>query len=337
MSKKATATDMIEFNPFLGGGDPAEGIDLEIGDTGDTVLEEATTDETEEAPQTEEQPKEQEQSESEPEQPEDDEPAAAEDAAPDTPTAAAEDEDARIPKSRLEREAEKRRELEAANNRLQAQMRELQQRLESNKQPDAPKIELDEATTGRAQELFQAIGDENLDEASKIFQEIIRSTAETAARSAVQDIDGKIEQGASRHTTKLTVGQTIEELKATYPVLDDNADEYDSERVEETLVFQDMFINKGFDPATALRKAAEKVMGYSQPAQPQQAGSAPVPPPKKASPKKVAEAANAQPPRTDGTSTKAAESDTPSIASMSLEDFEKLTASELAKIRGDFL
>jgi len=339
MSKKNQQA-AIEFNPFAGGdGDGIEdiiGTEDEVLDFGnevvDTESEETDAQETAETQTDSEEDSTEEQStESETAQ-EDDEvitpsqEEAAQGQQEDT-------HDSTIPKSRLERETAKRRELEEMNRRLQQKVAEIERSRHAQQDGERVSVEFSDEIKNQAQKIFQAIGDENLEDASEMFNNILKTVAEQAVAKATADIDTKVAQGAEDFTNRQTVAGTITQLKQEYPELDQDSDNYNQDAVDETLLFQKYFIEKGQDPATALRKAASKVMGTAE-----AAPASTTLPPKQASPKQVAEANNSQPPRTRGqTNSSKSDVNKVDITKLSDEEFEQLAEKELKKLRGDFI
>lgn len=325
-------TPMEEFDPYLGGNQEHEDIidsdePLDFGNFLDDAVGEEET--HEDAPQQEAQP--QEDQEAEPAQDETEE-VAVEASEPEPESD--HDDETHIPKSRLEREAAKRRELEEMNRRLQQQMKDLERSIQQGGSDTRVSVDIDDDLQAQAQKIFEAIGDENLDDASKMFNDVIKAVATRAAETAVAGIDERIERGAERYTTSRTVTTIINKLKSDYPELDESAPEFNQDYVDETLLFQRHFIEKGLDAATALERAAQRVLPAAAPTQTTQA----TPPPKRRSTREAAEVANAQPPKIRGQSTQADTSMTKiDIAGMSDEEFTALAAKELKKMRGDFL
>lgn len=341
MTKK---TEAIEFDPFLGGDDSNYDIEEALPET--TKVEE-----TDEAPALSNQPIEEieepaklddgvqdddndsQTKEPEPQTESENEEAGEEDRADVAEADGRESDEPHIPKSRLDREAARRRELEQSNQQLMAELQRFKQQMDANVNNKPDDFQLGEEVGKKANELFQAIGDENLDQASQIFNDILKETARTAADRALQNIDTKIEQGTTRHTTAMSVQETIESLKQQYPQLDDsNDDSFDQDAVDETLLYQRYYIDKGYNPANALRMAADRIVGQStQVTAPTRAT------PKKRSVKETTDLANAQPPKTTGLTNTAPKAREVDLMTMPLDDFEKLTQAELAKLRGDYL
>lgn len=327
MSGKKPQQPAVDFDPFLGGDDGVNDIAEEEMSLDFGNQFEPEDDEEETAPPASEPPAD----DTPPPAPDETEAEPPAETPSETPPAQEPPEDATIPKSRLERETAKRRELEEMNRRLQEKIRQFENSVQRDDDTRVS-VEFSEDIQKQAQKIFQAIGDENLDEASEMFNNVLKNVAEQAALAATSNIDEKINRGAQAVNNQQSVAGAISELKQRYPELDNDAEEFNEESVEETLLFQRFFIDKGLDPASALRRAAEKVMGAAE-------GTAPVsttPPERKPSVRDITQAQNSQPPRTRGQTNRATDQvRKKSISEMSDEEFEQLSGKELKMLRGD--
>lgn len=231
-----------------------------------------------------------------------------------------------IPKWRLDREVRRRRALE---EQLQAtRSRGIQPAPLDESQ--LPKIDVG----ARAKEMFDKVLDGDMDASVQTFSDIIADVIKQTTQTVTSSVDQRVQQATRETQTRSSTQQVISRLKDTYEVLDDTSDKFDPDLTARTLTFQRAYIDEGLTPADALEQAAEDAIKLMRPEvlQARAPVNKPIAPARNV--KQKVEAARQQPPRTKGLSQK--ESRTVNIFSMKDEDFEKLTAAELARLRGDF-
>lgn len=230
--------------------------------------------------------------------------------------------DVRIPKDRFDEVNERRK---AAEKRVQ----ELEARL------NAPTTESNFDFDAAEQDYMNAVLDGDHAKAQQLRRDIraqeLQMVKQTAAQAAAQ----------AKEATKaeLSFEQTVADLEATYPQFNQTSDQYDQSLVDEVLELHKGYLGQGYDPSTAMNKAARliaKANGLGKPAEP-----APTPaptqkaPPTKPTPEQVQaklDKAERQPPVQAGNANKTQEQD---YTRLTDEEYEALPKETLRRIRGD--
>ena len=230
----------------------------------------------------------------------------------------------RIPKSRFDEVNERRK---AAERRLAE--------IEKKNQADGGEAKIDFDFDAKEDEYMDAVLDGDKDKARSIRQEIRQAETQLYQQQMQQA------STSTREATKaeLELKSTVERLQAEYPVFDGNSDRYDQNLTEEALDLFEGFKSRGYDPATAMRRAVRYVVranGLEDAADEADEVPAEKPTQHKAKPeegkRKVKRAAK-QPPQPSPRDV----SDSADVMNMTEDEFDKLSDQELAKLRGDLI
>jgi len=228
----------------------------------------------------------------------------------------------RIPKKRFDEINERRK---AAERRLAE--------LEAERKASDPGQYVDFDFDAKEELYAQHVLDGDLAKAKEIRAEIRR--AEQAAFEKMAE--NRAMKVGERQKLQSELDSTIVELNAAYPVYDPSSPSYDQDVVDETLELQRGFIDRGYTPAVALRRAAEYVAAVNglQPAAEMTAVAEPekVVPIKKPDIAKKIAAAEKQPPKQQGRNS--ASEALLDLDSMSEEEFDALPESKRRALRGD--
>jgi hypothetical protein len=261
------------------------------------------------------------------------EPGAEAEAEPETEAVAEEsNRDAfQIPKSRLDKEI-------ARKKALQNQVEELQRRLDGQQNGVAPQqSEFVFEGGDDPRKMFDKVLEGDLDTANDLFSSMVSKAVNAGITSATQGIETRVRDQVKQVQRQQTEGEVAEQLENTYDFYRADSDDYDEGLVEETLAIRDSFINRGYEPADAMRQAADYVIRVNKPeliatqeaVAPAQQTRNP-----NAVQKNVA-AANQQPPSLP-TSTQGSKAPPEiDLSSLSIEEFDALPKATLARLRGD--
>jgi len=325
--------DDKNFDEFAGG-DGREDFDASALDRGDTPEEEAdptdaaiahlveVADEAEAAEGEEEVESELESDEGGLEGEEVEEEVEEEEEVKEAATSKSDDKAHMVPKSRMDEEIARRRQLEDRLAKLE----------ESAKPEVAPEPEFD--FDGKEAEYMDAVLDGETDKAQKVRKEI---------RSAERDSMAKELRGEIHNTTNVTKQQldldvAVSDMMASYPVLDSNSDQADTDLIADANELMGMYADKGMAQADALRKAVRMTLASSMPEllQPKAVETKPAAKKRETDVNAKLEAANKQPAKLAGESAATRDNDVVNISTMTDSDFEKLSEAQMHRLRGDF-
>lgn len=304
--------------PNVFGGDPIEEPDYDISQRGDEVPsyedqlmaeQEAKAEPAPEAsaPEPEEPP--------EPETPEPE----VEEEKPEEEEPKEKKQNRFVPRDRLNEVLEQKR---AAERRLQ----ELEARLA---QPVAiEQFDFD----SKEKEYMSAVLEGDEAKALDIRREI--RTAELTAAQRVAEAQALQAKTAIRAEAEFEA--VVTKLSTDYPVFDPNAEDYNQELVDEALELQSGFVQRGYTPADAMNRAVKYVAKMHDLVPETEKAKAPKAEPKRGTStvRSKLELAAAQPPMQVGTANADAE---PDYRTLSDADWDKLPASTIARLRGDFM
>ena len=328
--------DSIDDNNFdeFAGGDGREDFDASALDRGDTPEEEAdptdaaiahlveVADEAEAAEGEEEVESELEGDEAGLEGEEVEEEVEEEEEVKEAATSKSDEKAHMVPKSRMDEEIARRRQLEDRLAKLE----------ESAKPEVAPEPEFD--FDGKEAEYMDAVLDGETDKAQKVRKEI---------RSAERDSMAKELRGEIHNTTNVTKQQldldvAVSDMMASYPVLDSNSDQADTDLIADANELMGMYADKGMAQADALRKAVRMTLASSMPEllQPKSVETKPAAKKRETDVNAKLEAANKQPAKLAGESAATRDNDVVNISTMTDSDFEKLSEAQMHRLRGDF-
>lgn len=227
-----------------------------------------------------------------------------------------------VPKSRMDEEIARRRQLEDRLAKLE----------ESAKPEVAPEPEFD--FDGKEAEYMDAVLDGETDKAQKVRKEI---------RSAERDSMAKELRGEIHNTTNVTKQQldldvAVSDMMASYPVLDSNSDQADTDLIADANELMGMYADKGMAQADALRKAVRMTLASSMPEllQPKAVETKPAAKKRETDVNAKLDAASKQPAKLAGESAATRGDDVVNISTMTDSDFEKLSEAQMQRLRGDF-
>ena len=227
-----------------------------------------------------------------------------------------------VPKSRMDEEIARRRQLEDRLAKLE----------ESSKPEVAPEPEFD--FDGKEAEYMDAVLDGETDKAQKVRKEIRSAERDSMAKELRQDI---------HNTTNVTKQQldldvAVSDMVASYPVLDSNSEQADANMIADANELMGMYADRGMAQADALRKAVRMTLASNMPEllQPKAVGSKPALKKRTTDVNKKLEAANKQPAKLAGESAATRGNDVVDISTMTDADFEKLSDAQMKRLRGDF-
>lgn len=217
-----------------------------------------------------------------------------------------------IPKERLDQELAKRRQLEN-------QLKELQQNQPT--EPEQVPFDFDEAETRYADALME--GETNKAKA-------VRKEIRAAERAQIEaEVSQKVEVAKTQNRAQMALEAEVAKVTAERPELDLNGPQANPEKIDETNELMTAFLNTGYNPVDALRKAVGyvyKTAGIND------TGPAVIPDLKPAM--KPVPKATKQPAKMTGESQRTANKKDPKL--MTTDDFSKLSGDELKRLRGDF-
>lgn len=230
-----------------------------------------------------------------------------------------------IPKQRFDEVNERRKAAERRNAELEA----------AAKAAD-PANAVDFDFDSKEEEYAKLVLDGDLDQAKSVRREI--RSAEQKAYEVMADTRAKKVQSDVQVVQDFNA--MVVEMSTTFPVFDPDAEIYDKELVDEAVEMQKGYVERGYLPAAALRKAASYVAranGYApvgeQPLAAAEPEAKPKPVAKKLDLQKKLDAAAKQPPMQAGRGMgEEGEFDLDSIPE---DEFDALPESKLRALRGD--
>lgn len=325
--EEKAALDMSQYLPEETG---AEESDLEGLDFGNDFDENAPApEESEPEAVVEEEEAEVEEEttevEAEVEEEPEEEPEIQEEVAAEEPEQEAEAKAPMIPKRRLDDVLAKQRKAEQEAAELRKQLLEAQEK--ANAQPD---VDIKALSKSRN----EAILDGDLDKAAELDEQIYN--ARTTGGNSAEQLS--IEEIEERVSMKLELKTTVDTVFGQYPQFDTNSDQFDEDLNNEALVFQQAYLNQGYSPAEAVRRAADAALRVVRPdlMQSSEPKKAPVVEKRKTNVKKNVEAANSQPPKLNqGESGGKSSSEMVDITKLTDEEFDALPEATRARLRGD--
>ena len=227
-----------------------------------------------------------------------------------------------VPKSRMDEEIARRRQLEERLAKLE----------ERSKPEEAPEPEFD--FDGKEAEYMDAVLDGETDKAQQVRKEIRSAERDSMAKELRKDI---------HNTTNVTKQQldldvAVSDMVASYPVLDSNSEQADADMIADANELMGMYAEKGMAQADALRKAVRMTLASSMPEllQPKAVESKPTAKKRTTNVKQKLEAANKQPAKLAGESAATRGNDVVDISTMTDADFDKLSDAQMKRLRGDF-
>lgn len=309
------------------GADPGE-LDLEDvpeGTVTDTMPPDEPTEEEPAAEPAEEEPASEE--ETPVEEPAEETPV--EEPAPEDGTTDGDEEPDVVPMARLKKETRRRKQQEE-------RIAELEQRLAA--QGDS-EIALDLKTD--IAEFQKQLLDGNTDASGEALNALLQRAVKVGQDSITSTLDARVEAIAARSQQTSTVDEVIADLTTTYPVFNDQAQEFDPALSNRANALASAYMQEGQDPATAFELAAEDALrAYRPDLLPQEQPKIDpavkekvVTERRKKAVEKTVQAANQPAPMPTQTTV----DDKPDVMALSDKEFASLTERELAIARGDYI
>ena len=179
----------------------------------------------------------------------------------------------------------------------------------------------------------EAVLDGDLDKAAEIDEQLHAATQQIASEPIDMDaLEARVE-------AKMELKSTLTSVFKEYPQLDTDSDVFDEDLNAEALVFQSAYLNQGYLPAEAVRRAANAAVRVVRPelltetAEPKAAVKT-----RKTNVKDNVEASNAQPPKMNqGESGGKTSSEMVDITKLTDEEFDALPEATRARMRGDLV
>lgn len=246
--------------------------------------------------------------------------------------------DSRIPLSRHKDILAKERAQREALERQLAQYQGAEKVASTNE--DLTKLE--DNIVSMEKQYNKLLADGEIDKAAELMSKIRiaeRNMVETKAEMRAQ-----VAEARARESARYDIA--LERVEESYPQLNPDADEYDSEMLQDVADLKNVYQGRGMTPTKALQAAVKKLLGVEDRDQKQATEVAPrvtekdvAAERKKAAVSKTADAVRRTPPSTKDVgmdSDKAGGGLSPKdVMGMKQEEFAKLTDEQLAKLRGD--
>ena len=235
-----------------------------------------------------------------------------------------------VPKARLD-------EVLAKQKALQKKLDE-QTSKEAEVLAEAPQYDFEAKET----EYQEAILDGDIAKAN-----LVRSEIRAADREQTMfEVQQKLGQTVQQSQELINLQTAANELEVSYPILDENSQEFNADIQKEVIELRDAFVVQGYEAADALKKAAT----YTLAAQAPEALSTPEPEAevedkkvtaitekkKRATVKKKLDAAESQPPELQGEGNAERGEATLDVNNLSEDEFNALPDETLRRLRGDF-
>lgn len=228
-----------------------------------------------------------------------------------------------IPKRRLDDVVAKQRKAENEAAELRKELAEV--RAAADAAPDVDILELSERKS-------TALLDGDLKESARLEKQMLDSYRQPVAE--VIDMDAL----EARVEAKLELKSTLETVFTEFPQLDTDSDQFDEDLNSEAVVFQQAYINQGYSPAEAVRRAANAAIRVVRPELLSPKEVKPTAKPRKTNIKGNIEASNAQPPKMNqGESGGKSSSEMIDINKLTDEEFDALPEATRARMRGDLV
>lgn len=240
-----------------------------------------------------------------------------------------------VPRQRLNKEIQKRQQLEARIRDL-----ETQSAVPPAAAPAAAPAPVKEPVKPNAEaigSMFAAVLDGDETKAQATLEQILTEFGDRVVNQALAQSKDVAEGTYSRNQELNQLREAAAEVTEQYPEFDQNSADVDMGLTEEVLALRDTLIDRGEKPAAALRRAA-KLVALENGLQPRGKAADLSKPPVGSKPKDVSKQiarATQTPGRLKGEGAKNKETRI-DILKLSDDQFGKLSREALAKARGDF-
>ena len=239
-----------------------------------------------------------------------------------------------IPRSRLNKEIEKKKAALQRSEELAARVKELEEQLNSKvdeQEKEDVVTQLNNQLSDLEQKLAEAIIDQDTDEIVKINKQI-RSIEKNILEEEISTItlERLSKAEAEKQLTKLAA-----EAEVKYPFLDPKHESYDEAIVTEVIDLRNAFIAGGKNVAVALAKALEYIVPkYTKEEVEVKEEKPSISERKKKAVNKITEMK--QPPRVEKGNKNNSEDTAYDVFNMTEEEFNALPSKVRARLRGDF-
>ena len=251
----------------------------------------------------------------------------------ETPAKGKKDSNPMVPRQRLNKEIQKRQQLEARIRDL-----ETQSAVPPAAAPaPAPVKEPVKPNAEAIGSMFAAVLDGDETKAQATMEQILTEFGDRVVNQALAQSKDVAEGTYSRNQELNQLREAAAEVTEQYPEFDQNSADVDMGLTEEVLALRDTLIDRGEKPAAALRRAA-KLVALENGLQPRGKAADLSKPPVGSKPKDVSKQiarATQTPGRLKGEGAKNKETRI-DILKLSDDQFGKLSREALAKARGDF-
>lgn len=301
-------------------------------------FEDEDDDELEEADELEEEADEEDEGESEEDEPESEGDVDGDDGEKDEPTekSSKATKGRRVPLERLNKEIEKRRNLESVVQNLRTEIDALK-----GAGSQEPQGEQQADPVGFTREEFEgmqeAMLDGETDKAFELFGKMMASQTQAVQAKAEQEVSERVRNELNQDRAMTELQQTAQSLAEKYPELDSAGDEADEGLIEEVVEMRDLYVDRGLSPAEALKKSVRLVALENdlvdRTAKPKADMAKPT---KKTNTKAKLAAAKKEHGKLSGTGGGNSRPDI-DISRLSDDDFAGLSAEAKARARGDYI
>jgi hypothetical protein len=242
----------------------------------------------------------------------------------------------RVPLERLNKEIEKRRNLESVVQNLRTEIDALK-----GAGSQEPQGEQQTDPVGFTREEFEgmqeAMLDGETDKAFELFGKMMASQTKAVQAKAEQEVSERVRNELNQDRAMSELQQTAQSLAEKYPELDSAGDEADEGLIEEVVEMRDLYVERGLTPAEALKKSVRLVALENdlvdRTAKPKADMAKPT---KKTNTKAKLAAAKKERGKLSGTGGGNSRPDI-DISRMSDDEFAGLSAEAKARARGDYI
>lgn len=242
----------------------------------------------------------------------------------------------RVPLERLNKEIEKRRNLESVVQNLRSEIDTLKG-AGSQEQQAQQQGEPVGFTREEFEGMQEAMLDGETDKAFELFGKMMASQTQAVQAKAEQEVSERVRNELNQDRAMSELQQTAQSLAEKYPELDSAGDEADEGLIEEVVEMRDLYVERGLTPAEALKKSVRLVALENdlvdRTAKPKADMAKPT---KKTNTKAKLVAAKKERGKLSGTSGGNSRPDI-DISRMSDDEFAGLSAEAKARARGDYV
>lgn len=164
----------------------------------------------------------------------------------------------RVPLERLNKEIEKRRNLESVVQSLRTEIDALKgagsQESQGEQQADPVGF-----TREEFEGMQEAMLDGETDKAFELFGKMMASQTQAIQAKAEQEVSERVRNELNQDRAMSELQQTAQALAEKYPELDSAGDEADEGLIEEVVEMRDLYVDRGLSPAEALKKSVRLV------------------------------------------------------------------------------